>query len=556
MVFKIIVYFSSKFFLMKTLFQLLAIIFILASCKSSKDDGEQFKGFDANIFASDIKMLASDSFMGRKPFTKGEKLTVDYLKNRFKEIGLAPGNDDSYFQDVPMANIETKASPEMKVESKNGTFSLKGFDDYVIWTDKDVPSVSFNTDELVFAGFGVDAPERNWNDFAGLDVKGKVIMVMVNDPGFGVDTTLFRGDTMTYYGRWVYKFEEAARQGAKGCLVIHNTKAASYPFSVPQNHWNSSALRLDERGKDVKHCDIVGWISENAAVKLLETAGYDSTVFKKASVPGFKGFSLNEKLTTQISVKTTYNNSKNVIGKIVGSKRPNEYVIYTAHWDHLGIGKPNEAGDSIYNGALDNASGTAALLQLASVFKNQKEKPERTVIFLAVTAEEQGLWGSAYYAQNPIYPMDKTAGIINMDIVNVKGKTADITVVGKGQSDLEDYLKDAADKLDRKLVFEKHPESGFYYRSDHFNFAKVGVPGLYIGAGSEVIGKPKEYGAQKDEEYTSKKYHRPTDEYDNTWDLNGAIDDLKLLYLVGNRLANESKWPGWKDGSEFKRYRK
>lgn len=511
-----------------------------------------FSGFNVDTLNNDIKILSSDSFLGRKPFTEGEVKTIDYLKERFAATGLEPGNGDSYFQNVPMVNIATQADPEMEVQTAKGTITLKGFDDYVIWTEKSDPLISLDKSELVFAGYGVNAPERNWNDYEGLDVKGKIVMVLVNDPGYGIDDSLFKGDTMTYYGRWTYKFEEAARQGAKGCLVIHNTKAASYPFSVVQNNWNGSRLLLDERGKDVKYCDVVGWVSGPTAIKLLEAAGYDSTLLTKAAVRGFKAVPLNEKLTTNIKVTASYNLSHNVVGKITGSKYPDEYIIYTAHWDHLGIGKPDETGDSIYNGALDNASGTAGLLQLAKAFNSMKEKPERTVVFLSVTAEEQGLWGSAYYAGNPIYPLEKTVANINMDVLNSFGKTKDIVVVGQGQSDLEDYLKDAVEKMDREIAYEQHPEAGYYYRSDHFNFAKVGIPALYINSGIDVIGKGKEYGKQKLEEYNTKYYHRPSDEYKTDWNMDGGIEDLKLLFLVGKRLAFEDKWPGWKEGSEFK----
>lgn len=524
--------------------------------KESSYTEDGFSGFNVDTLNNDIKVLASDSFLGRKPFTEGEVKTIAYLQKRFEETGLEPGNGDSYFQNVPMVNIATKADPEMQVQTPKGNFTLKGFDDYVIWTEKTDSLISLNKSELVFAGYGVNAPERNWNDYAGLDVKGKIVMVLVNDPGYGIDESLFKGDTMTYYGRWTYKFEEAARQGAKGCLVIHNTKAASYPFSVVQNNWNGSRLLLDERGKDVKYCDVVGWVSGPTAIKLLEGAGYDSTLLIKAAVPGFKAVPLNEKLTTNIKVKATYDMSHNVVGKITGSKYPDEYIIYTAHWDHLGIGKPDETGDSIYNGALDNASGTAGLLQLAKAFNIMKEKPERTIVFLSVTAEEQGLWGSAYYARNPIYPVNKTVANINMDVLNSIGKTKDIVVVGQGQSDLEDYLKDAVGKMNRVIAYEQHPEAGYYYRSDHFNFAKVGIPALYINSGIDVIGKGKEYGLQKQEEYTTKNYHRPSDEYKTDWNMDGGIEDLKLLFLVGKRMAFTDKWPGWKEGSEFKGLRK
>jgi Zn-dependent M28 family amino/carboxypeptidase len=493
--------------------------------------------------------------MGRKPFTEGENKAIGFIETKFREAGLEPGNGSSYLQDVPMVNIATKADSVMQVQSSKGNFQLRGLADYVIWTEKADPLISLKNDEIVFAGYGVVAPERNWNDYAGLDVKGKIVMVMVNDPGYGIDPSLFKGDTMTYYGRWTYKFEEAARQGAKGCLVIHNTKAASYPFSVVQNNWNGSHLHLDNRGKNVPYCDAVGWITEETAKKLLSAGGYDSTIMAKAAQKGFKPVPLNVKVSTNIQVTANYSKSHNVIGKITGSKHPDQYIIYSAHWDHLGIGKPDEKGDSIYNGASDNASATAGLIELARAFKSMKQKPERTVIFLSVTAEEQGLWGSAYYAQNPIYPLDKTVANINMDVLNNKGTTKDIIVVGRGQSDLEDSLKAEADKMGRTVAFETHPEAGSYYRSDHFNFAKQGVPSLYTGSGVDVIGKGKEYGQKQDDEYRDKHYHRPSDEYNTTWDLTGAIDDLKLLFLVGKHLANSEAWPNWKSDSEFKSIR-
>ena len=537
------------------------IAFIVISCNSNTQTDESnytedgFAVFSADTLANDIKVLASDSFMGRKPFTEGETKSITYLQKRFAEVGLEPGNGNSYLQDVPMVNIATQADSFMNVQSSKGNFKLKGFDDYVIWTEKTDPVITLKNDELVFAGYGVNAPERGWNDYAGLDVKGKIVMVLVNDPGYGIDTSLFKGDTMTYYGRWTYKFEEAARQGAKGCLVIHNTKAASYPFSVVQNNWNGSRLHLDDRGKNVKYCDVVGWVSEPTAIKLLNAGGYDSTWLHKAAQKGFKAVALNEKLSTSIKVTSTFNKSHNVIGKITGSKHPDEYIIYSAHWDHLGIGKPDETGDSIYNGALDNASATAGLLQLAKAFKSLQTKPERTIIFLSVTAEEQGLWGSAYYAQDPVYPANKTLANINMDGLNNVGKTKDIIVVGRGQSQLEDDLKEAAEKMDRYISFEVHPEAGSYYRSDHFNFAKVGIPALYTARGIDVIGKSKEFGKQKEDDYRAKDYHRPSDEINDDWNLEGAIEDLKLLFMVGKHIASEEKWPVWKEGSEFKKLR-
>lgn len=534
-----------------------AIIF-LAACNQSKPKFSEEDGlaaFNADSLKLHVAELSHDSLQGRKPFTIGETKTIAYLQKQFKAAGLEPGNGDSFIQEVPMVNIQTTAAAEMQVSSSKESFKLEGFEDYVIWTDKITDKVSFENDEVVFAGYGVVAPEYNWNDYSGLDVKGKIVMVMVNDPGFAAgDSSLFKGKTMTYYGRWTYKFEEAARQGAKGCLIVHTTEGASYPFTVIQNNWNASKLRLDDRGKSNVYTDINGWLSLPAAKRLITAAGKDSSnFFAQADKKGFKPLALDLKLSTSIAVKTIFNKSQNVIGKITGTKRPDEVIIYSSHWDHLGIGKADETADSIYNGAFDNASGTAGLIELARAFKSMKVQPERTIIILAVTAEEQGLWGSAYYAQNPVYPTAKTVANINIDGLNPFEKTKDIIIVGEGQSELEEYLKEAAEKVGRVIAFENHPEAGYYYRSDHFNFAKVGVPALYTSNGIDVIGKEPGYGEKQDAEYTEKHYHRPSDEFNAaTWSFEGGIDDLKLFFQVGKRLAFEEKMPVWKDGSEFK----
>ncbi len=532
-----------------------SVLFVSCASKNSpfnEEDG--LSVFNADTLKKHISVLASDEFMGRMPFTAGETKTVSYLQEQFKQMGLEPGNGDSYIQEVPMANILATAAPSMQVKSAKGTFNLKAFDDYIIWTDKTDSSISLNDAELVFAGYGVVAPEYNWNDYAGLDVKGKVVLVMVNDPGFWVgDTTLFKGKAMTYYGRWTYKFEEAARQGAKACLIIHNTAAASYPFSVQQNSFNTTRLKLDNRGKNIPNCDMIGWIPEKISHQLFAAAGYDSSLLVKANQPGFKAMSLGLQMSTTMKVKASFNKSSNVVAKITGTKRPDEVIIYTAHWDHLGVGRPDQSGDSIYNGALDNASGTAGLLEMARAFKQMNTKPERTIVFLAVTAEEQGLLGSAYYSANPIYPVNKTVANINMDGLNRFGKTKDMVVVGQGQSELEDYLKEAIEKTGGYLSFDTHTEAGYYYRSDHFNFAKVGIPALFANSGVDVVGKGKEYGEALENEYTRKNYHQPSDNYDpKTWTGDGAINDLKLLFTIGRKMGFETSFPKWKEGSEFK----
>ncbi len=549
---------------MRTRFTALVAITVLflSACDLTQPENKVAGTDGSEVISADslrahIAVLSADSFMGRKPFTAGETITVGWLKQQFALAGLAPGNGDGYVQEVPMVNLLAHAAPQMQVTSKKGSFTLKAFDDYIIWTDKPDARESLDKSPLVFAGYGVVAPEYNWNDYKDLDVKGKVVLVMVNDPGFWTgDTTLFKGKEMTYYGRWTYKFEEAARQGARGCLIIHNTAAASYPFAVQQNNFNTSRLVLDNRGKSIKNCDVIGWVPESIANKLFTAAGFDSTLLLKANQRGFRAVPLNLQLSTTQQVQAVYNKSYNVIGKITGSKHPEEVIIYSAHWDHLGIGTPDETGDSIYNGALDNASGTAALLELARAFKKMKTPPERTIVFLAVTAEEQGLLGSAFYAENPVYPVEKTVANINIDGVNPFGRTKDIVVIGAGQSDLEDYLKQEAEKDSGYISFTTHPEAGYYYRSDHFNFAKAGIPALYTETGVDVIGKDTAYGKKLQNEYNTKNYHRPSDTYlANTWTMEGGVHDLRLLFRVGKRLAFETSMPKWKPGSEFKAIR-
>ncbi len=527
------------------------------ACKQSNTNSDQdLSAFNKDSLAQHIKMLASDSFQGRKPFSAGETKAVEYIQNTFKNLGLESGNGNSFIQDVPLVEIAPNPDAVMKVHSAKGNFDLQKTTDFVVSTSNPDSLVSLNNEELIFVGYGVVAPEYNWNDYAGIDVKGKVVLVLVNDPGFGTDdTTIFKGNTMTYYGRWTYKYEEAARQGAKACLIIHNTKAASYPFSVVQNSWGSSNLYLDKRGSTEPRLALQGWVSADAAKKLFAAAGKDTSLIVSANKNTFKAISFNEKVSLNVKVKATYNLSHNVIAKITGTKRPEEYIIYTAHWDHFGIGKKDEKGDSIYNGALDNASGAAALLEMARVFKQSKNKPERTIIFLSVTAEEQGLLGSAYYAAHPVYPLNKTVANINMDGINPAEKTNDITITGAGQNDLEDYVTEIGKTQGRYIAPEAHPEAGHYYRSDHFSFAKVGVPALDCSGGIDVVGKGKDYGKKLADDYVANRYHRPADEFDPKWTFNGGLQDMQLLFLVGKKLANETTWPQWKAGSEFKAIR-
>lgn len=538
---------------MKNFLALFVLTGCLASC-SSKSESYQFQVADLE---PNLITLSSDEFMGRMPFTEGEQLTTSFLESKFKEMGLEPGNGDSYFQEVPMVSIITYPEQSMAFKGPQGAVVGEGLKDFVIWTQRTDSVVRIQDAEVVFAGFGIVAPEYGWDDYKNLDVKGKIVVVMINDPGFGSeDPTFFKGNTMTYYGRWTYKYEEAVRQGALGCLIVHNTIPAGYGFNNIQNSWKASKLYLDDRGQEKYKLGFEGWITLPFAKQLFEKMGKnESELLQNARKADFQGFSTGMTLSTSLAVKPTYNVTKNVIAKVTGKTAPEEVIIYTAHWDHIGIGKPDETGDSIYNGALDNASGTAALLALAKAFKTDKQ-PDRTVVFLSVTAEEQGLWGSAYYAKNPIYPKEKTVANINMDGVNPYGKMKDVSVIGVGQSEMEDLLDEELKKLGRYAAPEPNPVVGYYFRSDHFNFAKIGIPALYIGTGIDHVEKGKEYGKQLQEEYVAQYYHKPADAYDpKRWNLDGAVDDVQLLYQVGRNLANSTKWPGWKEGSEFKAIR-
>jgi Zn-dependent M28 family amino/carboxypeptidase len=507
-----------------------------------------------------IKTLASDEFEGRAPGTPGEEKTVQYLEAEFKKLGLKPGNTDgTYIQKVPLVGITgTEAKPLTVTGKARGTFKWR--DDVVAWTKHVADGASIENSELVFAGYGVTAPEYNWDDFKGIDLKGKTIVVLVNDPQIPdpsdaakLDPRTFNGPAMTYYGRWTYKFEEAARRGAAGALIVHETGPAGYPFSVVQGNLGEK-FDLVTPDKNMGRASIEGWLSNDAARRLFKMAGQDLDALKKqATSRDFKPVPLGLKASLGVKNAMRTIESRNVLGKIEGSdpQLKNEYVVYTAHWDHFGIG-PAVNGDKIYNGALDNASGVSAMLEIAHELTQVKPAPRRSMLFIAVTAEEQGLLGSMYYAVTPVYPLAKTLANINIDGINQWGRTKDITVVGLGASDLDDYLRDAAAEQSRTLRPDPEPEKGFYYRSDHFNFAKLGVPALDTDEGVEFIGKPAEFSKQKRDEYTEHDYHAPSDQIKADWDLSGAVEDAELLAAVGYRVANAEKFPEWKPGNEFK----
>lgn len=524
----------------------LLVIPFLSGCNSENTD----QLIDDKEFSKHIAVLAHDSLEGRKPFSPGETKTINYLKAEFEKLGLLPGNGDSYFQEVPLAEISSEPAGPLVVKNKSGSVSLDYLEDYVALSRHLQPQVKLENSELVFAGYGIVAPEYGWNDYEGLDAHGKTVVVMVNDPGF-VDSTLFKGKTMTYYGRWTYKFEEAARQGAAGVIIIHSTKPASYGWSVVRGGWSGSSMYLQADDDNKSRALMEGWITSESAQKLFKLAGQSEELLSRAGQKGFKpvplGLATSLTLTNQIKKSV----SNNVLALWPGTDRKDEYIIYTAHWDHLGIGEAVN-GDSIYNGAADNASGTAALLEIARAFTKLKTKPSRSILFLAVTAEEQGLLGSEFYTTHPVYPVNKTIADINMDVLQPFGKMKDIIVVGKGQSELDEYAEVAAKKQNRYTRGEPDPSGGWYFRSDHFKFAKVGIPSLYVEGGSVSIEHGEKWGEAQKKDYNEKRYHAPADEYAPSWDLSGILDDLRLLFDVGYTLSNDGKFPGWKTGSEFK----
>jgi len=506
--------------------------------------------------------LGDDKYLGRMPGSEAEPLTINYLKDQFQALGIAPGNKESYFQEVPLVTITASPEDQLAITGGKAAQSFAFKKDFVTSTQRVQSQIRVTNSELVFCGFGIVAPEYGWNDYEGIDMKGKTAVVFVNDPGYySEDSTLFKGKTMTYYGRWTYKYEEAARQGADGVLIIHETGAAGYPWFVVQSSWTGGLQSLQTPDDGASRCAVEGWITAAAASKLFSNSSIKGkNMVQQAMAADFQPQSMGLQYSHSMNVATKKQLSNNVIGIIPGSDRKDEYVIYTAHWDHIGIG-PVVNGDSIYNGALDNASGTATFMSIAKAFATSETPPKRSVVFLAVTAEEQGLLGSEWYAKNPIYPLDKTIANLNKDGANVHGSMKDLTITGFGHSEfghseLDDLATEEAAKQDRYILPDQQPEKGYFFRSDHFNFAKVGVPAFYAGGRYDHRQHGKEYALEKTEAYTKANYHQPSDEYSDDWDLTGAVEDAQLYYNLGFRLANEEIYPQWKEGSEFRNARK
>ncbi len=541
----------------KLLAAALAVLFAGGACAPGEGPEEDMNAALATITTNDllehIQVLSSDSFEGRLPGTPGEEMTVKYLREQFEALGLAPVNGDSWFQEVPLVSIAADPSMTLTVQGRHATKRFGYGDEIMAWTKRVVESVDLEGSDMVFIGYGTVAPEYDWNDYAGLDVKGKTVVMLVNDPGYATQNPkLFNGRSMTYYGRWTYKYEEAARQGAAAALIIHETAPAAYGWDVVKGSWSGPQFDMVTADNNMGRVKIEGWLSLETAEAIFAMAGQNLDQLKrKAAERGFKPVPLGLKATMNVRNSIERSTSRNVFALLQGSDLADEYVIYMAHWDHLGR-DPSLAGDQIYNGALDNASGTAALLELAQAFTSLNTPPRRSIVFFATTAEEQGLLGSAYYAANPIYPPAKTAAAINIDGLNIYGPMKDIVVVGYGNSELDDYLAEAAAGQNRQVIPDPEAEKGYFYRSDHFPLAKQGVPAIYTDTGSDHVEHGVEWTEQKKEEWIAQHYHKPSDEYDASWDLRGAVDDIQLFFIIGNRVANQTTFPNWKEGTEFK----
>jgi Zn-dependent M28 family amino/carboxypeptidase len=538
---------------------------IRTACGPVSSDTEETTVLDPStlISATDlgrrIETLASDEFMGRAPGTEGGQITLDYLAAEMKAAGLEPmGENGTYFQTVELAEATLAADSMMQIVH-NGDAILSAdasqTDDAVFWTKKTDAALTLADSDLVFVGYGVVAPEFGWNDYEGLDVEGKTVVMLVNDPGFATkDEALFNGDAMTYYGRWTYKYEEAGRQGAAGAIVIHQTAPASYPWEVVSGSWTGPQLDVVRSDGGADRTILEGWVTEDTANSLFASAGLEfETLSVEAATPGFSPVEMGDlALSAVIKQSVATVESANVVGGVRGTVHPDEYVMYMAHWDHLGNNGVGE--DHIYNGAVDNATGTAAILEIGEAFV-EAGAPERSAVFIAVTAEESGLLGSAYYAANPLIPLGQTVGGINIDAISPVGETKDLIVVGYGSSELEDRLNDVLAPRGMRIEPDQNPSAGYFYRSDHISLAKQGVPMLYADAGLDHVTKGSAYGEAFGKEYTELRYHKPADEYDNSWDLSGIDQVTEILFEMGYNLADSSDWPNWYDGNEFRALR-
>ena len=529
-----------------------ACLLALVACTPPGPSGDEPPVVSAERLMEHIKILSSDEFGGRAPGSEGEEKTVSYLTEKFKQIGLTPGNPDgTYVQNVPLVGVMATEDSHLFLIERRKTEELAPGLGYVAWTKRVVEDVAAEGD-LVFVGYGVVAPEYGWDDYKDVDVRGKVLVMLVNDPPA---EGKFGGEAMTYYGRWTYKYEIASQKGAAGAFIVHETIPAGYPWEVVTGSWAGEQFDLVTEDKNQGRVAVEGWFSLDATRALFERAGLDFTAeIEKAKSADFRPVPLGVRVRADIRNRLRTVESKNVVARLEGTEAADEVALFLAHWDHLGTREGVE-GDDVFNGAYDNATGTAGLIELARAFSTLDPKPRRSVVFLAVTAEEQGLLGSRFYAQNPLYPVAKTVAAINMDGANVWGRSRDVTVVGMGQSTLDDLARRLAAEQERVVVPDTEPQKGFYYRSDHFELAKVGIPSFYADPGVDFLGKPEGWGQRERERYVAEDYHKPSDEVKEWWDLSGMVEDLELFFAMGRHLATSDEWPEWKPGTEFKSIR-
>jgi Zn-dependent M28 family amino/carboxypeptidase len=534
--------------------------FLMMSCSRGSKLQPALDSINADSLLSEIKTLSSDEFEGRKPGSAGEQKTIAYMQQQFQQIGLKPGNPDgTYLQNVPLAGITSKAEPSLSVKGKK--LDLVNKKDYVAFSEHYVPKVEVKNSDIVFVGYGVVAPEYDWNDYKDVDVKGKTILMLVNDPAVPdpkdtskLDEKMFKGKAMTYYGRWTYKYEIASTRGAAAAIIIHETGPAGYPFEVVADSWAGENFGLVHSDNNLSRVPVEAWITYGKATELCKMAGLDLAALKRAAIArDFKPVPLTgAKASFKVENTLRKIDSHNVIAKLEGSDPAlkSQYVIYTAHWDHLGK-DPDLKGDQIFNGARDNASGSAGLLEIARAYTKLSPAPKRSILFLSVTAEEQGLLGSEYYGENPLYPLKNTLADINMDELNIFGKTKDLTIVGLGNSTLDDIAASVLKEHGRTVRPDPAPENGGFYRSDHFSFAKQGLPALNPESGVDYIDKPADYGKKMEERWNANDYHKPSDQVTAEWDLSGAVEDLKVFFEIGHNVAEGDTFPAWNPGTEF-----
>jgi Zn-dependent M28 family amino/carboxypeptidase len=534
---------------------ILLVIFAFPGCNlKDKTIESGLESITAEEMKDHLSVLASDDFLGRFPATIGEEKTVRYLEEQFKQIGLEPANGNSYFQVVSLVKLTADVPMKLNITGGKENLSLVFSDDFIGGSPQLKELIQINKSDIIFVGYGINSPEYDWNDYKGLDVKGKTVLMLVNDPGYATsDTSLFNGKAMTIYGRWTYKFEEAARQGAAAAIIIHETGAAAYPWAVVQNSFSGPQYYL--AGDELSESDLQlhGWITTESARKIFESSGLDyDQITTAAAKRGFKPFNMNLKASVSFTNQVEYTKSNNVAAVWPGSDQSDEYIIYTAHWDHFGV-NPAFREDSILNGAVDNATGTAALLEIAEAFTRLPKRQSRSILFLSVTCEEQGLLGSKFYAENPLFPLNETAAVINMDALNISGKTNDMTIVGFGNSGLDVYAVSVLEKHGRYASPDATPEKGMYFRSDHFSFANAGVPVLFLSKGYDDVIHGKKWGLTETEKWIMEHYHKTSDNYEpDIWKFDGMIDDIKIFFEVGYDLSMTDEFPEWKPGSTFK----